>query len=114
MKKAFRTLVNILIILTLVVGTITIMQASITVVETSAQLLNDNSLVERQEMNDSDNVVIKLFDNSNAVIKILLLIWALISFVLIPYMWIVLIIKEGSRIIKKVKMPKIRLRKRDA
>ena len=123
MNKTTRFLVKILTILTLVIGSMTMLQANAEIIKTSGQLLmlRDNAdfyneqyrktdemteaylanHAERQKIYHSEDVVVRVFSNQNTFVKLAILVWALASFLLIPYMWLVLIAREIRRTVRK-------------
>lgn len=126
MNKQIRKLVNILTILTLIIGSITILQTNGKIFRTSVQLfiLRDNASfyneqyrktdtmtdeylkndLDRKAIYNSEDIVIRKFSNQNWAIKLVLLIWSSASFVLIPYMWIFHIAQRINRM--KIKSQK--------
>lgn len=123
MNKTTRFLVKILAILTLIIGSVTMLQANAEIIKTSGRLLvlRDNASyyneqyrktdamteeylannAERQKIYNSEDVVVRVFSNQNTFVKLAILVWALASFILIPYMWLVLIAREISRTTRK-------------
>lgn len=118
-KKTIRIMVKILTILTLVMGTITILQTNAKIISTSAKLLSMNDSAqfyneqvrktdkmtdeynemdaERKQIYNSNDVVIRVFSNRNACIKLVVLLWAIVSFPIFGYMWLLLIFQEIRR-----------------
>jgi len=119
-----KILVKTLTILTLIIGTATILQANAEIIRTAGQLLilHDNAAyyneqprktdemtkkylennAERQKIYNSEDVVIRVYSNQHAALKIIILVWALASFVFIPYMWFSLIAREAEKLLKYI------------
>ena len=118
-------MVKILTILTLIIGTVNVLAVNAEIIKTSVDLLTlkDNAMfyneqyrktdamteeyrannAERQKIYNSEDVVVRVFSNQNAIVKMGILVWALASFLLIPYMWLVLIAKEMRRLVRKAR-----------
>ncbi len=116
MNKTTRLWVEILTILVLIVGTVCILQTSVKVIDTSAKLfiLGDNASfyneqerktdamteeyilnnIERQKIYNSDDKVVKSFSNQNIAVKLIILLVSFVSFIILPYMWIYIIIRK--------------------
>ena len=123
MNNTKRIMVKILTILTLVIGTVTILQTNAKIIKTSGKLLvlHDNAAyyneqyrntdemteeyladnAERQKIYNSEDTVVRVFSDSPTIIKMVVLVLALASFLLIPYMWFTLIIRELKRLAYK-------------
>ena len=110
MRHTQRIMVILLTLFTLLVGSITILKANVKIIDTASELiaLNDNirfyneqarktdEMTEdymrydaaRKELYNSEDTVVHMYSNSHALIKIFLLILALLSFVIVPYVFL--------------------------
>lgn len=129
MKNGRKRLVKILTILTLLFGTVSLLQTSFKIIRTSAELfvLHDNiefynemhiktdkmteeyleNLERRNEIYHSDDNVERIFSNQHFIIKLFLTIWSQLSIILIPYMWVSLAFMEIRRIVRKIEREKM-------
>lgn len=118
-----KVLVKILTIVTLIIGTATIFQTSNKIMKTSFDLImmRDSASyyneqyrktdamtekylkldAERQKIYNSEDTVIRVFSNQKALVKIFIMICAAISYPLILYMWLSLIIREFVRYVRR-------------
>ena len=125
MKNGRKLLVKILTILTLLFGTVSLLQTDFVMVKTAAKLwvLHDNMSFyneqpiktnqmtkdyerdkeRKEEIRNSENTVEKFFANQNFVGEIVLLVFAVGSIILIPYMWVNLIRFTINRMRRKSK-----------
>lgn len=125
MKNGRKLLVKILTVLTLLFGTVSLLQTDFTMVKTAAKLwvLHDNMSFyneqpiktnqmtkdyerdkeRKEEIRNSENTVERIFANQNFVGEFVLLVFAVGSIVLIPCMWVDLIRSAINRMTRKSK-----------
>ena len=125
MKNGRKIWVKILTVLTLLFGTVSFLQTDFTIAKTAAKLwvLHDNMSFyneqsiktnqmtkdyerdkeRKEEIRNSENTVERIFANQNFVGKFVLLVFAVGSIVLIPYMWADLIRSAINRTKRKIK-----------
>ena len=125
MKNGRKIWVKILTILTLLFGTVSLLQTDFTIAKTAAKIwvLHDNMSFyneqsiktnqmtkdyerdkeRKEEIRNSENPVERIFANQNFVGKFVLLVFAVGSIVLIPYMWVDLIRSAINRTTRKIK-----------
>ena len=125
MKNGRKIWVKILTVLTLLFGTVSLLQTDFTIAKTAAKLwvLHDNMSFyneqsiktnqmtkdyerdkeRKEEIRNSENTVERIFANQNFVGKFVLLVFAVGSIVLIPYMWIDPIRSAINRTTRKIK-----------
>lgn len=123
MKNGRKLLVKILTVLTLLFGTVALLQTDFTMIKTAAKLwvLHDNMSFyneqpiktnqmtkdyerdkeRKEEIRNSENNVERIFANQNFVGEFVLLVFAVGSIILIPYMWVDIIRSATSRTTRK-------------
>lgn len=119
MKNGRKLLVKILTVLTLLFGTVSLLQTDFTMIKTAAKLwvLHDNMSFyneqpiktnqmtkdyerdkeRKEEIHNSVIFLEKFFANQNSIGKFVLMVFAVGSIILIPYMWVDIIRSATSR-----------------
>ena len=122
-RTTIRGMIKTFILLTLMVGTMTMGKISCTVLKTAANLvvLNDNIQVyneqlyktdemteeaerwikERQEkFFNSQQTIVRIYSTSNGLVKLVMILWSLLTFIAICMMWLSIIMeidRKGKR-----------------
>lgn len=123
MKKAIAIVVNILTVLSIFIGSILLVETNVKIVRTAGELMTINADqqyynestrktdemtaqyeerdAERKSFYNSDDIVIRVFSNQNAPLKIVILLVSLLMIPAIPLMWVYHILRNITRIKKR-------------